>query len=227
MKNQKINSAVLLTFIFLAFIMLTTSSCDLQGGQLALPESEPTAEIAIEPSDETAAEPTAETVSASDPVYAIGDIGPAGGLVFYVNANFATDAWQYLEAAPAVTEWVSRQWGASAVFVGGTSGAAGAGLENTRLIVEAIGATATGRAAQLCDSLIEGGQEDWFLPSQSELNLMYQNLHLAGLGGFTAIGYWSSTEHSADNAWRQSFSTGLQSNNIKASTYRVRAIRRF
>jgi hypothetical protein len=32
--------------------------------------------------------------------YAAGDTGPAGGLIFYVNPNFAADGWRYLEAAP-------------------------------------------------------------------------------------------------------------------------------
>ena len=32
--------------------------------------------------------------------YAPGDIGPAGGWIFYVNPNYAKDGWRYLEAAP-------------------------------------------------------------------------------------------------------------------------------
>ncbi|RLW68460.1 MAG: hypothetical protein B6D68_03580 [spirochete symbiont of Stewartia floridana] len=34
--------------------------------------------------------------------YNIGDTGPAGGRIFYENANHATDGWRYLEAAPKV-----------------------------------------------------------------------------------------------------------------------------
>ena len=32
--------------------------------------------------------------------YALGDTGPAGGLIFYENPNAAADGWRYLEAAP-------------------------------------------------------------------------------------------------------------------------------
>ena len=34
--------------------------------------------------------------------YALGDIGPAGGYIFYENPNYAADGWRYLEAAPSI-----------------------------------------------------------------------------------------------------------------------------
>ena len=33
-------------------------------------------------------------------IYAIGDIGPAGGYIFYINPDYDQDGWRYLEAAP-------------------------------------------------------------------------------------------------------------------------------
>ena len=42
--------------------------------------------------------------------YVPGDIGPAGGLIFYVNANYATDGWRYLEAAP-FDQSLGAKWG--------------------------------------------------------------------------------------------------------------------
>ena len=34
-----------------------------------------------------------------------GDIGPACGLIFYINPNYIEDSWRYLEAAPT-DHWV-------------------------------------------------------------------------------------------------------------------------
>src|SRR5262249_36294331 len=45
--------------------------------------------------------------------YEIGDTGPAGGLIFYENPNYAADGWRYLEAAPfdqsAGAKWRSEE----------------------------------------------------------------------------------------------------------------------
>jgi len=41
--------------------------------------------------------------------YSIGDTGPAGGIIFYVNQNYEDDGWMYLEAAPD-DESVSYNW---------------------------------------------------------------------------------------------------------------------
>src|SRR5690606_23155865 len=42
--------------------------------------------------------------------YAPGDVGPAGGLIFYKNENYARDGWRYLEAAP-FDQSLGAQWG--------------------------------------------------------------------------------------------------------------------
>jgi Beta-L-arabinofuranosidase, GH127 len=42
--------------------------------------------------------------------YEVGDTGPAGGLIFYVNPNAAADGWRYLEAAP-VDQSAGAKWG--------------------------------------------------------------------------------------------------------------------
>ncbi len=56
---------------------------------------------------------------------------------------------------------------------------------------------------------------------------MYQNLKLAGIGGFDATYYWSSTEQNSHYAWIQEFSSGFQDWNSKANSSRVRAVRAF
>jgi TolB-like protein len=165
--------------------------------------------------------------------YNIGDFGPAGGIVFYDKGVFS-NGWRYLEAAPAETEFTGVQWGALGQDVSGTGLAVGSGKRNTELIVERLKARGeSGRAAQLCASLNFDGFTDWFLPSKDELNLMYQNLHRKGLGGFTSTGSWtrwylSSSQIDSNRAWPQSFENGGQEgSNSKDSPWSVRAIRSF
>jgi hypothetical protein len=72
-----------------------------------------------------------------------------------------------------------------------------------------------------------GGYTDWFLPSKDELNLMYENLKVFGVGDFTDSYYWSSSEYSAIHAWGQSFYGGTQYADDKGSMFWVRAVRAF
>jgi hypothetical protein len=90
------------------------------------------------------------------------------------------------------------------------------------------------RAEELCVSLEFGGYKDWFLPSIDELDMMYKNLKLQGLGGFGDEWYWSSSEAPANgdqDVWAQRFSDGRQVYNFgnvgKNVTRSVRAVRAF
>ena len=171
------------------------------------------------------------TLYAKWTTYSLRDEGPAGGLIFYINPNYATDGWRYLEAAPSSTEWSVIQWGSYQKLIGGTETGIGTGESNTNIIVTWLNAHfQDNRAAEYCfDLSIENNLEiydDWFLPSKEELNLVYTNLKVAGVGGF-AFYYWSSSEYNAYNAWNQDFDYGGQYDNYKFSTYRVRAIRAF
>jgi hypothetical protein len=69
---------------------------------------------------------------------------------------------------------------------------------------------------------------NWRLPSQEELSLMYQNLRQKGLGGFSNILYWSSSEVNSNLAWHQSFGDGYQNHLLnKNSVGSVRCVRAF
>ena len=153
-------------------------------------------------------------------IYDIGDIGPAGGIIFYDKGSFS-DGWRYLEAAPASSEFRAT-WGSPSRNVSGTTAAIGAGMQNTQLN---IGSGSS--AAQRCLQLDINGFTDWFLPSREELNLIYQNLKLNDLGDFSNSWYWSSTQHSQGSGWSQWFNGGSHSGNAKNSTASVRAIRTF
>ncbi len=135
--------------------------------------------------------------------YSIGDTGPSGGTVFYVNPNYVegsrdeTQCWHYLEAAPAdlkvtaVFGYYRKESDGSNRNVG-TQTDIGTGKANTKALVEAMGKDAytlkSGKekseyAAWKCDSYVLGEYDDWFLPSLEELKFMYNNLKKAGKGG--------------------------------------------
>jgi len=157
--------------------------------------------------------------------YVLSDIGPAGGYIFYDKGSFS-DAWRYLEAAPSDQSPDYLGWGCWGISISGADGTAvGTGEQNT-LDIE-TGCTTAGTAADICANLSLGGYSDWFLPSKDELNLMYTNLKVFGVGGFASTWYWNSSESSAHVAGCQYFLSGSQANFAKNSSFRVRAVRAF
>ena len=176
---------------------------------------------------------TEQVVVAVEPepedVYKIGDTGPAGGIVFYDKGIFS-DGWRYMEVAPASTQ-LSAQWGALDENIPGIESELGSGRENTRIIVEHLNLRRErDRAAQVCQNMDFGGFNDWFLPSLNELDLMYDNLKLIGLGDFGNRWYWSSSsekDKGGHNSWCKGFSNGNLYNISRSQIQTVRAIRAF
>ena len=80
-------------------------------------------------------------------------------------------------------------------------------------------------AIQICYELNEGGYQDWYLPAKDELNCLFQNS--VAIGGFANDFYWSSTESSALGAWGQDFVGGIQFDDDKDDSLRVRCVRAF
>jgi len=156
--------------------------------------------------------------------YVLRDIGPAGGLIFYDKGS-VSDGWRYLEAAPS-DQSTGAEWGCEGTSIPGADGTAvGTGEQNT--IAIETGCTTAGTAAHICANLSLGGYSDWFLPSKDELELMYENLYLEGVGGFTVGYYWSSSEGGAYEAWGQHFGDGDQLSYNKQYADCVRAVRAF
>src|SRR5690625_1452236 len=78
-------------------------------------------------------------------------------------------------------------------------------------------------AAKVCDDYLGGGYDDWYLPSKTELDLMYSQKEK--IGGFDNALYWSSTEYGIGFAWEQYFyGYGGQYTSPKGSS-RVRCVR--
>jgi len=158
--------------------------------------------------------------------YKIGDIGPAGGIVFF-DRGFYGDGWRCLEAAPAGSEFTA-QWGAFQHDIANTVTAIGFGKQNTQLVTEQLKASGeTNRATQICASLEINKYKDWFIPSRDELDLMYKNLKQKGLGGFSGGIYISSLQFNNNHTLGQIFSEGSQGGYNKSYTLNVRAVRAF
>ena len=164
--------------------------------------------------------------------YKLGDRGPAGGWIFYLNPNYKADGWRYLEAVPEdqsdAEYWIN--WGSSpnpqATLNGKTSVGIGSGKSNTEAIIAQAGHTNS--VAVKCRNYRGGGYDDWFLPSYDELDQMRINLHLSGVVPFAADTYWSSSEYDSDEVYTIYFSTVPLVLRLKTSTANMaRAVRRF
>jgi hypothetical protein len=167
--------------------------------------------------------------------YRLGDVGPSGGLIFYIDEAEEFD-WTYLEAASmdlGETVWAYGNSGNYFEFIEGTDITIGTGYDNTLNIIAVLGEDHNegDYAAKMCDDLEIDGFNDFFLPSMDELNKMYENLHLEGIGNFSGR-YWSSSEHeeydiTANHAFAQRFYNGFQNYYYKRTINKVRCIRAF
>ncbi|MBN1797556.1 MAG: DUF1566 domain-containing protein [Spirochaetales bacterium] len=153
------------------------------------------------------------------------DTGPAGGLIFYINPNADTDGWKYMEAAPGDQSTSMRWHNGSFMTTGAMATVIGTGKDNTAAIVLKQGDGSY--AAKLCDDLTIAGYSDWFLPSEDELNEIYENLKLKGVGGFVDYNYWSSSEKNTFHACKKQFGHGVITGYNKGLKFYVRAVRSF
>jgi hypothetical protein len=158
--------------------------------------------------------------------YAIGDTGPAGGIVFHIfggeGRGAATIGPHGLEAS-IVDQSTAAEWGCFGTTVFAGSNSVGAGAQNTINID--TNCAEPGIAAEITTSFALNGYTDWFLPSLDEAFYLWQQRSV--VGGFAAGGYWTSSEVNSNTAWVQSFSDGSQPQVNKNTTVRVRAIRSF
>ena len=180
------------------------------------------------------------------PLYSVGDPGPGGGTIFYVDMRRAVGS-RYLEVACA--GWQNTcdgsadpqvAWDCHGTPINGADGTAiGTGELNTTDIV--TGCPTTGIAAKVADAYSNNTLDDWFLPSLDELNALcnwayvdavgaFCNENGAGslsltYGGFSAGGYWSSSELDGYNAWAKYFNSGQSAFTDKYVDWFVRPIR--
>ncbi len=181
----------------------------------------------------------------------VGDTGPGGGTIFYVEPDpdgFASEApectvgCRYLEAA---TTSGSNVWydfgleeegfnwsGNTTDYAQITDIAIGAGYKNTLDMIGIEGGGSAG-AASAARGYQGGGKNDWYLPSLTEL----ERLHLSNVANINGA-YWSSSEDSCSNetsndCGSRALGTGGENGEfesgeiLKADPYKVRPIRAF
>jgi len=187
-------------------------------------------------------------------VYNIGDIGPGGGLVFYIDS---TSGLRY-EMAPktwGANETTGIQWCSDRTNSVTTGTAVGDGSANTTAMLTSAGAfvACTSSTSNVARAYPGGGFTDWFLPSKDELNAMcYYSRNLSaspdptvgcfgGSGttqngtfaggdyGFASDSYWSSSQNAVSpvRAWFQALADGSQGADLEDALYRVRPVRSF
>jgi hypothetical protein len=151
----------------------------------------------------------------------------AGGTIGYIfqsgDPGYVNGETHGLIVASSIQSSSVAWYNGSYTTTGATATQLGTGNANTNTIVASLGAGTY--AAKLCDDLVSGGYSDWYLPSRDELNKLNANKNL--IGGFPSGGYWSSSETSANNAWKQSFQSDNQNNYSKDYLGYVRAVRSF
>lgn len=142
--------------------------------------------------------------------YEIGDTGPAGGVVFFDDADDGDDdydGWRYMEVAPAsVGQWVDADWGESKWYMTWPIPDVGRGWDLTAALDPNMNAS---RAASKCFDLVTDAPheygvdvpaEEWHLPSEDELYELYlfYKEYDPDIGIIASPGYYySSTEDSA------------------------------
>ena len=161
-----------------------------------------------------------------------------------IDVGFSQYKAHYLEVAPATPAIANQRWGLAsgnteigngltnyanltAVNTAISDGVIGNGRKDTQIIIahpQLENAEFAARSAS--EYKTESGHTDWFLPSITELNLLFQST--STVSGMPTIGYFfSSSQYNSDNAWGQSFGGGSRGYFDKSNNYSVRAVRAF
>ena len=189
--------------------------------------------------------------------YALGDIGPGGGLVFLISGGLtyemAPKAWG---AGESGLSWCDT----APIDVVGTNTAVGKGAANTVAMAASGSCGSNAAAAVLAYAPTGSSAGQWFLPSKDELNAMCNysrspsspalpSVSCYGTAGSTqdttfassAYGftisrsgvpnsnYWSSSQDNSSDAWYQDLSDGQTTGHADKAVYalRVRPVRAF
>ena len=174
--------------------------------------------------------------------YKLGDVGPGGGIVFYVSEEGFTvhdgkggkQICHYLEMMDKTLG--KCYWLPDYVDVGGTETGLGYGKANTYKILELeksrldLDDLSCAAYAVREYSNANTKKGDWWLPSKDELLLMYKTMKERVRVGHEKkenVWHWSSSETESTHAWTQGFKVGDRAKEFKCELCWVRGIRAF
>lgn len=158
------------------------------------------------------------TTESIPPYSIIGETGPGGGLIFYTDGQ---GGGMEMSTVQRYGSWEDVG------NVPGTLSDFGSGENNTLLFTNIFNTPSA--AQQQCHDLIEGGFDDWFLPSKDELDLIRDNLvqesHFSPVNG----AYLSSTQYTSSSGlyWKQDLVSGSQNGQYKTVNANYVAVRSF
>jgi hypothetical protein len=149
-----------------------------------------------------------------------------GGVIFWLDATGKKGLISSENDAAINVFWESLS--GHSVYQTGASGIEiGTGQANTAKMLAS--AAAKDGAVKFADELIIDVYDDWFLPSEKELDAMYFRRY--SIGNFASKTFWSSTEVNGSDSWKKarciSFGNGVSYTRDKNNSYCVRAIRAF
>jgi hypothetical protein len=150
--------------------------------------------------------------------YQLGDKGPGGGIIFYIDEFNPTG--KYFEAL--ILPGITASFGCSNKYLN-TSMVSGYGKSNTNTILSTCG---NNTAAFYCVNAGIKGLTDWYLPTANDMSYLldfYQTNFLT----YPTRTYWTSSEYSATSAYTYDFLGGWYDVSDKTEIHDVIAIRYF
>lgn len=164
------------------------------------------------------------------PPYEIGEIGPAGGIIFFYDEHNRFP-FTFLEAAPSgwggLSDDLRAEFPCYNTFLDTTDYRIGSGPGNLRKLLERC-RNQRNNIAKLVADLNLDGYSDWYIPPRAELELMLENLYNNGnQARLSNEFYWSSSEQDDGAAWGIFMGTGNHRLLPKWMQERVRPVRAF
>lgn len=173
--------------------------------------------------------PAIGTACSGGSIYA--GLSPDGNVPMYTTPADAPSTYAWNDGSSSYTDLAMEN---CTDYNPGTAATCQTGEANTAFLVGATGEPDYPfAAAEYCDGLSAHGYDDWYLPAQDELNVLYANKNMGDLDGtFDEIDsfpdgyYWSSSEHNSTFSRFMRFDNGAQSGMAKYVNQAVRCVRK-